>query len=176
MGFCPLVAQHELRRPTELPTTQRSARPNPHPSASATPVESISTTVPVAGMTCRSCELRIQRQVSRIPNVQRVTASAIRGRVEIESTAAVSATAIARAIHAAGYEVGHTPWVERDIKVWLDAGIGLALLAVIAMLAQMTGLTGLASGTGDLSSGGLVVALLLGLAAGVSTCIGIACW
>ena len=54
-------------------------------AVSATP--SIATTVPVAGMTCRSCEVRIQRFVGRLPNVQHVKASAVRGRVEIESTA-----------------------------------------------------------------------------------------
>jgi sulfite exporter TauE/SafE/copper chaperone CopZ len=122
-------------------------------------------------MTCRSCEFRIQRQVGRIPNVQRVTASALRGRVVIESSAPIAARAIAKAINAAGYEVGKTPWLERNPRAWLDAGSGLVLLAAIAILAQMTGLTALASGTGDLSSGGLVVALLLGLAAGVSTCM-----
>jgi sulfite exporter TauE/SafE/copper chaperone CopZ len=140
-------------------------------NAWARPIESISTTVPVAGMTCRSCEIRIQRLVSRLPNVQRVKASAVRGRVEIESSAPVPAEAIARAIHAAGYEVGHTPWLERDLTVWLTAASGIVLVAAIALLAQLTGITGLASGTGSLSGGGLVVALLLGLAAGVSTCM-----
>jgi sulfite exporter TauE/SafE len=42
---------------------------------------------------------------------------------------------------------------------------------VAAALAQVTGVADLASGAGDISSGGLVVALLLGLAAGVSTCM-----
>jgi uncharacterized protein len=139
--------------------------------APTSPAESISTTVHVAGMTCRSCEARIQRHVGRIPNVQRVAASAPRGRVVIESSAPIAAKTIARAIHAAGYEVGNTPWVERDVRVWLDAGSGLVLLAAIAVLARITGLTELASGAGNLSSGGLVVALLLGLAAGVSTCM-----
>jgi sulfite exporter TauE/SafE/copper chaperone CopZ len=133
--------------------------------------DSISTTVPVAGMTCRSCEMRIQRHVSRLPNVQRVTASAVRGRVEIESSEPVSAAAIARAIQAAGYEVGQTPWLERDLAIWLTAAGGIVLVAALALIAQFTGLSGLASGGGDLSSGGLFVALLLGLAAGVSTCM-----
>ena len=48
---------------------------------------------------------------------------------------------------------------------------GIALVAALAVLAQVTGLADLASGAGDLGSGGLVVALLLGLAAGVSTCM-----
>jgi sulfite exporter TauE/SafE/copper chaperone CopZ len=132
---------------------------------------SISTTVPVAGMTCRSCEVRIQRYVGRLPNVQHVTASAVRGRVEIQSSAPVPAAAIAKAINAAGYEVGRTSWLERDPAVWATALGGLVLVAAIAVAAQATGIAGLASGAGDISKGGLAVALLLGLAAGVSTCM-----
>jgi sulfite exporter TauE/SafE/copper chaperone CopZ len=129
------------------------------------------TTVPVAGMTCRSCEVRIEKYVRRLPNVRHVAASAIHGRVEIQAMAPVPAAAIERAINAAGYEIGRTPWLERDVTVWFTALSGLVLVAALAMLAQLTGLTGLAAGAGDLANGGLVVALLLGLAAGVSTCM-----
>jgi uncharacterized protein len=131
----------------------------------------VKTTVQVAGMTCRSCEVRIQRHVGLIPNVLRVTASAIRGQVEIESSAPVSAGSIALAIQAAGYKLGRTRWVERDPAVWLTAASGILMVAAFAVVAQRVGLGGLASGAGSLSSGGLVVALLLGLAAGVSTCM-----
>ena len=131
----------------------------------------ITTTVPVAGMTCRTCEVRIQRYVGRLPNVSGVKASAVHGRVEIESTAPVPATSIAKAINAAGYEIGHTPWLASDPNVWLTAVGGVALVAALAVIAQVTGLTELASSAGDLGNGGLVVALLLGLAAGVSTCM-----
>jgi sulfite exporter TauE/SafE len=47
----------------------------------------------------------------------------------------------------------------------------VVLVASLAYLAQATGLTDIASGAGDLSSGGIVVALVLGLAAGISTCM-----
>jgi sulfite exporter TauE/SafE/copper chaperone CopZ len=130
-----------------------------------------STTVPVTGMTCRTCEVRIQKTVGRLPGVQHVTASAVHGRVEIRSSASVDAAAVERAILAAGYEVGRTPWLARDRGAWLTAAAGVALVAVMAVLAQVTGLTDLASGVGDLGDGGLAVALLLGLAAGVSTCM-----
>ncbi len=141
------------------------------PSAAGAATEWISTVVPVAGMTCRTCEVRIQKYVGRLPGVHRARASAVHGRVEIESTAPVPAVAIAKAINAAGYEVGRTPWLAGDSDVWLTAVAGVALVAVLAVLAQATGLTGLANGAGDLSRGGLLVALLLGLAAGVSTCM-----
>ncbi len=131
----------------------------------------ISTTVPIAGMTCRSCEVRIQKHVARLPNVERVAASAAHARVVIESSAPVSPVDIERAINKAGYEIGRTPWLESDPRVWVTAGVGLLLVAALAVTAQVTGIGDLASGAGDLSSGGLVVALLLGLAAGVSTCM-----
>lgn len=140
-------------------------------TAAGTAAGSTSTTVPVAGMTCRTCEVRIQRFVGRLPNVQGVRASAVHGRVEIESSAPVPAAAIAKAINAAGYEVGRTPWLAGDPAVWLTAVAGVALVFALAVLAQVTGLTELASGAGDLGNGGIMVALLLGLAAGVSTCM-----
>ena len=67
--------------------------------------------------------------------------------------------------------MGRTPWLASDPNVWLTAVAGIALVAALAVVAQVTGLTELASGAGDLGSGGLLVALLLGLAAGVSTCM-----
>ena len=147
----------------------RSAEtPVPRSVASAA---TISKTVPVKGMTCRTCEARIERHLSRLPGVERVNASAVHGRVEIESTTPIQAAAISGALAKAGYEVGHSPWLVSDPRIWMTAGAGVLVVAALAVMAQVTGIGGLASGDGDLSKGGLVVALLLGLAAGVSTCM-----
>ena len=127
--------------------------------------------VPIAGMTCRSCERRIERHVRQIRNVERATASASRARVEVVTSGPVSGAALAEAIEAAGYEVGHTPWLTPDRDTWLAAGSGLVLIASIAILAEMLGFSGITAGFGDIRDGGLLVAGLLGLAAGVSTCI-----
>lgn len=131
----------------------------------------VTTVVPVEGMTCRTCERRIERRVGRIPSVEGVTASATHARVEVTSAGPLPAAALAKAIEAAGYRIGRTPWLVRDARTWLAAAGGLALVAVIAVAAQMTGFTSLASGAGSIGEGGLVVAGLLGLAAGVSTCM-----
>lgn len=147
----------------------RRGRPTPLPQPDPDP-EPILTVVPVRGMTCRSCEVRIQKFVSRLPNVEHVSASAVKGRVEIESTTEISFRTIERAIDKAGYEIGRTPWLEHDPEIWLTAGAGVLIVVVLAILTSVTGLTGLAGGAGDLANGGLLVALLLGLAAGVSTC------
>lgn len=122
-------------------------------------------------MTCRTCERRIEREVGRLPNVERVSASAVHGRVEIYATGPVPTPALEAAIEAAGYSVGRSTWLSHDTSVWITAGAGVLLVAALAVGAQVSGIAELAAGTGDISEGGLVVALLLGLAAGVSTCL-----
>jgi copper chaperone CopZ len=160
------VASAAARGATKATTTRtRSIEPV------AAAAGRVVTTVPVAGMTCCSCEMRIQRHVARLPDVERVAASAVHGRVEIVSSRPVQPAAIEKAINAAGYDIGRTPWFERDTTVWFTALSGLVLLAAVAMAAQIVGLSGLTAGAGDLSKGGIVVALLLGLAAGFSTCM-----
>lgn len=141
------------------------------PRAVVTRTGTTSITYPVMGMTCRSCEVRIAKFVGKLPGVENVSASAVKGQVTIETSGPVNAAAIEKAINKAGYEIGHTPWLVGDPKIWATAGMGILLVAAIAVVAQVTGLGDLASGAGDLSKGGLVVALLLGLAAGVSTCM-----
>ena len=162
------VARRQARTGQRGTTTSQTPQA-PVPTSSLP--QAITTTVPVAGMTCRACEVRIERQVGRLPGVTRVSASSTRGRVEIESNAPVPQAAIAGAINKAGYEIGTTPWLERDPSVWITAAAGVALIAAIALIAQVTGAAELANQTGDLAQGGLLVALLLGLAAGVSTCM-----
>jgi copper chaperone CopZ len=156
------------------PAAVVAPQPVPLARAASEPADlaqTTSTVVPVAGMTCRSCEIRIERNIRRIPNVERVSASAVNARVTIASSGPIAAPEIAAAIEAAGYEVGRTPWFERDLDAWVTAAVGLFVLSLIALVAKVTGIVDLASGAGDLSRGGIVVALLLGLAAGVSTCM-----
>ncbi len=84
----------------------------PAPANRAVAAASPSTlTLPVAGMTCRACEVRIARHVGRLPGVEKVTASAVHGRVVVETSGPVSRAAIEGAIDKAGYELGGTPWL-----------------------------------------------------------------
>ncbi len=131
----------------------------------------VRTEVPILGMTCRACEVRVARHLAKLRDVEKVEVSAPRHRAIIESARPLSYRSLERAIRLAGYEIGETPWLERDPKVWVTAGLGLGLVAVLAVMAQVTGIGRLTAGVGDLATGGIVVALLLGLAAGVSTCM-----
>ncbi len=163
------AARHALaaaRRDARL--GRGSAAASAGPAARAVTVRTV---VPIAGMTCRSCEVRVNRHVGRIPGVERASASAVRGRVEIESAGPVPAEAVRAAIGAAGYEIGRSPWIARDPVAWGTAGAGVVVVLGLAVAVGISGLGDLAGGLGDLAGGGLAIALLLGLAAGVSTCM-----
>ena len=142
-----------------------------HVAAPTDQSDGVTTIVPILGMTCRSCEIRITKYLSKLRGVEIMEVSSPRARAVIHSARPLPYATLEKAIRLAGYEIGETPWLERDPKVWATAGAGLGVVAVLAVIAQVTGLTELASGAGDLSQGGSVVAMLLGLAAGVSTCM-----
>jgi sulfite exporter TauE/SafE/copper chaperone CopZ len=127
--------------------------------------------LPIEGMTCRTCERRIERQVRRIPGVESAEASAPQGRVRVVTRETLPEGALAAAVEAAGYRVGRSPWLAREPRTWLAAGAGVVVVAVVALALEATGLLAGATGVGALEEGGLIVAALLGLAAGVSTCM-----
>jgi uncharacterized protein len=78
---------------------------------------------------------------------------------------------VATAVAAAGYAVGAPSWLSRDPRTWITAAAGAVLAVAVALIAEATGLMRLTSGVGGPDEGGLMVAALLGLAAGVSTCM-----
>ena len=160
------------RRAVELREIRMGLRAEPAaPRSRATGGGEVVMTFPVRGMTCRSCEVRIGRFVGRLPGVERVAASVVSGQVTVECSAPVPAADIAREIGRAGYEVGRDPWVERDPVIWGTVGAGFVVLLGLVIAVQQAGVGEVAGAAGDLSTGGLAVALLLGLAAGVSTCM-----
>lgn len=130
--------------------------------------------LPVAGMTCRACETKISRALSKVPGVATATASSRRGVATVEASGPISRSGLVAAVRHAGYEVGASdrPWLTRDRRIWRDVAVAAAVLAVIALAASAAGLTDLAGRAGGMAgSGGLLVVLVLGFAAGLSTCM-----
>ena len=125
-------------------------------------------TVPVAGMTCTACERRIAKSLTALPGVVSASASTRKGTASLIVTSAASRTAIDAAILKLGYRVGGSPWFNRDVEVWRSA---LGASVVVAALVWLVGFGDLTSKLGDLSTGGLLLVLALGLAAGMSTCM-----
>jgi len=125
-------------------------------------------TLPVAGMTCAACERRVTKALTALPGVVSATASTRKGTASLIVTGQASRTSIEGAITGLGYGLGRSPWLSRDPQVWRGAGAAAVLVAV---LVWFSGVGDLTSRVGDLSTGGLLLVLALGLAAGVSTCM-----
>jgi sulfite exporter TauE/SafE/copper chaperone CopZ len=128
--------------------------------------------LPVAGMTCRACELRISRALADVPGVTRATASANRGVAVVHSDGPLRRSELVLAVRGAGYEVGTAdrPWLSRDRRIWRDVALAAGGVAILVVAASVTGLADL-SGRATDGGTGLAVVLLLGVAAGLSTCM-----
>ena len=137
------------------------------------PRTTVTRTVPVAGMTCVACETRVARKLVKLPGVREVTVNARRGRATIVADRMPSPGAVESAIRAAGYRVGHEsrPWLSRDPQVWRHVGLGVLVVSVLAVLARISGVSGLLAGAGGLTPSSLAVVVVIGLAAGFSTCM-----
>jgi len=128
--------------------------------------------LPITGMTCRACERRITRALTGLPGVTKVTASAGRAVAVVHTDAPLRRADLIAAVRDAGYGVGTAdrPWVTRDRRIWRDVALAVLAVTAVAIVASVVGvddLTGRASG----GAAGLAVVLLLGVAAGLSTCM-----
>ena len=137
-------------------------------SAARLPKELI--TVSVAGMTCSACERRISRALSALPGVISATASTRKGTASLITTSQASRASIDKTITGLGYGLGRSAWLNRDPQVWRSAGVAAVFVAILVWAVGAGDLTGR---LGDLGTGGLLLVLALGLAAGMSTCMAI---
>ncbi|MFA6422064.1 MAG: sulfite exporter TauE/SafE family protein [Candidatus Buchananbacteria bacterium] len=128
--------------------------------------------ISVSGMHCKSCELLIEDGLKKLPGVTKVRANQNRGTVEIyHHGSGPSSEQINSAIKNAGYEVGEKsklPFFSKDKTDYKNLLIGAIIIAVLFVLLKSFGILNLSA---DTSGGGLIIALFVGLIAGVSTCM-----
>ncbi|HEY3438283.1 MAG TPA: sulfite exporter TauE/SafE family protein [Actinotalea sp.] len=130
--------------------------------------------LPVQGMTCRACEVRVGKALRAVPGVETVRVSAPRGTARVRTSGRVPSAALRAAITRAGYTLGadDRSWVSRDRSVWTDVGIAVGALAGIVVLARLLGVDDAAARLRDSATGGsLALIALLGVTAGISTCM-----
>lgn len=128
--------------------------------------------LPIEGMHCRSCEITLKQELEKVPRVIAASASLKTQTATIEAISQPSQADLANAVRTAGYNIGSAkrPWFSRNRKDYRDLCIGILIIASLAVLYNIFNLDRLVT-TGSISSGGIGVALLTGLAAGVSTCM-----
>jgi len=131
------------------------------------------TVLPIKGMHCRSCEILISEKLLENADIKNVHISWKKKTAEIYSHHHLSMTRIEEMIREAGYEVGideSKSWITKDTSRWWNFLICLGLLLGVYFWASILGLNKIF----NVSSGNpsnLTVVLLIGLTAGVSTCM-----
>lgn len=137
--------------------------------------------VPIKGMHCRSCELLIEDSLKTIPGIKKVDVSHKTGKAELffDKQEGVSARgfverisgSVKMAVKDAGYDIGYKDkleWISQDKNDYIYLSYGFLILIILYFAAKSMGLFSLDVNTENAS---LLVVLMVGLVAGVSTCM-----
>ncbi|TSC85077.1 MAG: hypothetical protein G01um101413_461 [Parcubacteria group bacterium Gr01-1014_13] len=129
--------------------------------------------IPIRGMHCTACEILIGEELKKIPGVFSVYANQKKALaiIEFSSTAQINDSDIAKAVQAAGYEVGQKeklPWISRNPADYKDLALAAGIFFVVYLLTRWFNMFDLGI---NAPNSGVAVAFLVGLVAGVSTCM-----
>lgn len=127
--------------------------------------------IPVKGMHCRACTIVVADELEKIPSVKNAQANLRTHSATIEYNVEPTAQELESAIKAAGYSIGDDakPLFSRDRSVYGEFFINLVALALILFLLRGIGVTGL--NLNSLSGSAALMALVVGVTAGFSTCM-----
>lgn len=128
--------------------------------------------VPIKGMHCRSCEILISEKIREIPGINGVSVNYKKSQAVIYSKQQINKSLIENAIRDAGYTVGvddSKSWISLNISDYRDLVLAGIILTVLYLIAKKLGISSISVGSGNSSS--LLVVLLIGLTAGISTCM-----
>ncbi|HEX8974344.1 MAG TPA: sulfite exporter TauE/SafE family protein [Patescibacteria group bacterium] len=131
-------------------------------------------TVPISGMHCRSCEILVEENLLEIPDVERSVVNYKKGTAEVHfKDREPNMREIEKAIREAGYSIGTNgkkPLLSKNPEDYKDLGIALIFLVGIYIILKNLGFSGI--NPGNISNpSSLGVVLLVGLTAGVSSCM-----
>ena len=129
-------------------------------------------TIPIRRMHCKSCEILVEKSLKEVAGVKSVDVNYKNGiaRVSYEGQQP-SADIIKQKISDAGYQVGEKeklPWLSQDPADYKNLFWAGAIILALYYFASSIGLFSLDVATDNAS---LFVVLLVGLVAGVSTCM-----
>lgn len=126
----------------------------------------------IKGMHCRSCEILIEEELKKVPGVRFCKVNYQKGIAEINHEGEIDQAKITNAIKEAGYSLGtdDRKLLSDNPRDYQELGIIVLSAMIIFLLAQSQGwLTFHNSFSSDYSS--LPIVFLIGITAGVSTCM-----
>ena len=128
----------------------------------------------ISGMHCRSCEILVEDNLSKVPEVKKVEVNYKTGTAEIYYSAKKPIQEeLEKAIYEAGYKTGEDEkpaFFSKNINDYKDLGFAVLALLGIYLVLRSLGITNFnIQAPSDPSNLGIV--LLVGLVAGFSTCM-----
>lgn len=127
----------------------------------------------IAGMHCKSCEILVTQHLRTVPGVDSVRVNHSTGVATIEHQGpAPEQSRIAKAIRDAGYSLGTRgarPFISRDSSEWLEVVVAGCIVFILFIASKLLGVFDFVSRAS--TSTGPATALLVGLTAGVSSCM-----
>ncbi|MFA6354787.1 MAG: sulfite exporter TauE/SafE family protein [Candidatus Paceibacterota bacterium] len=128
----------------------------------------------IQGMHCRSCELILEEKIGAISGITQVRVNHRRGTAEVYAKHEPNRREIEQAIKEAGYILGvpkKLDWITKDPMDYIELVLVYSLLFLLYAITKIAGL-------GDINisasaSPSYLIVLLIGLTAGVSTCMAI---
>lgn len=132
------------------------------------------TTVPIKGMHCRSCEILIEEKLKENPTIKNVQVSYKKSEALIYSQKPLDMGEIKAAVIDAGYEVGvddSKSWISLNADEYVELAKAAVLLFIVYLIAKKFGIFNINTGGSSSNPSSLLVVLLIGLTAGISTCM-----
>ncbi|MFA6973311.1 MAG: sulfite exporter TauE/SafE family protein [Parcubacteria group bacterium] len=131
--------------------------------------------IPIKGMHCRSCEMLIEERVSKIPEVNKIIVNYKKAIAEVYyDTQKPNEQEIEEAIREAGYAIGSNGkkyLLSSNVEDYKDLGIALLFLVGIYLILKSFGILNFNFAASASNPSSLSVVLLVGLTAGVSSCM-----
>lgn len=128
--------------------------------------------IPIKGMHCRSCEILIEEKLKEIPGLKGIRTSYKDKNAEFFLNYPATMEQIENAITDAGYEIGsdEKAWISKNPTDYKDVFFAIIVLVLLYIIVKKLGLININVGSnGNPSS--LIVIFVVGLTAGVSTCM-----
>lgn len=129
--------------------------------------------LPITGMHCRSCEILLEETISKVAGVTKVSVHHKKGSAEVYyETKQPDSAVLEQAVRDAGYSVGvasKQSFFSKNPNDYLELLFAGAALAALYLMLAGTGILDLNIEFG--SSPSMLVVILIGLVAGVSTCM-----
>lgn len=130
-------------------------------------------TVHIQGMHCRSCEILLEDGIKDIPGIQAVNVSHTKGTAEISYKGHLDINKIEAVVSECGYACGEgkkAPFISTQKKDWNQLSMMAMLFVSVYFIGRWLGIFNL-GGFASSNYSSLPVVFLVGLTAGISTCM-----